>query len=884
MPQVTDPGLLSQLNGGQATAPAAPGIIRGRPKQPAPVRDEVRQGNVLSNQKVQGDIALQGSKIREAKAKADIAEEKRDKLLGEKSAAELQGVHAELQNVIDTAKKAKQLSKDGLFATGFGAETAGSVGGTAARDVQSLLNTIGSNTAFTRLQKMRDESPTGGALGQVSEIELALLRDSIASLDPTQSDAQFQDNMDTIIKHYESVLNKTGGLAEEKPASFDDETMAVYNQFIRDNPDITPEELRGFARGKFGVNVENAEEVLAHFRSTGQLATKADVEPSLTDSFLGGAGDIVEGLGDVLGLVGNPANAAINAVAGTELSTDLGQTFRDASGLPDNPNKVASAINKGGVSALTFAGAARPAANIATGAAQNAFSRFAASPGVDTIGGAAAGGAASLAPTDNPGAQVAAGLFGGLTASGLAQSSRNIAQRFAGQPNALANAAQRQSVDLLPADAGGPIARRTSAAAVQSPLSATPILNRAAQSQSQIGRAAQRQADNQGAVLAEDEAGEAIRKSGDLFIKKTSERGSRLYDRANEAAKGVTIKPLQAVQTIDAEIAKLSELGQTNAPLIQALNKLKGDISDGVSVSGLRDARTQLSGRTFDGKLRSNNEQRIFGDVLNSLSDDIDAGLRQAGRGDAANMFKRADDFWKQRVEQIDQVLQPVMGKNKSGEQILQAVETMAKGKGGGAGRLARLMRELPPEQLGDVRATLISRLGKASAGQQDDAGQTFSASTFLTNWNKMSAKGKNILFSDGDLRRNLNDIAKLANATKEAQKFANHSNTAGGIAGNTLILGGVAYVNPAAALVGGGSQFLTGQVLASPRFANWLAKAPAKPSKQYYDRLSAIAAKEPVIANDLKSIQNFLQGAPVSPGNLAASEKIDGGGEEPPQ
>src|SRR5690606_12534339 len=83
-------------------------------------------------------------------------------------------------------------------------------------DVASLLNTIGSNTAFDRLQRMRAESPTGGALGAVSEIELQLLRDSIASLNQSQSDTQFRANMDKVIEAYQRVLDRLEGREGEQ--------------------------------------------------------------------------------------------------------------------------------------------------------------------------------------------------------------------------------------------------------------------------------------------------------------------------------------------------------------------------------------------------------------------------------------------------------------------------------------------------------------------------------------------------------------------------------------------------------------------------------------------------------------------------------------------
>src|SRR5690606_15445362 len=70
--------------------------------------------------------------------------------------------------------------------TGMIGEWMSGVGGTAARDLRGLLDTVKSNAGFDRLQAMRDSSPTGGALGQVSERELAFLQSTIGNLEQSQ--------------------------------------------------------------------------------------------------------------------------------------------------------------------------------------------------------------------------------------------------------------------------------------------------------------------------------------------------------------------------------------------------------------------------------------------------------------------------------------------------------------------------------------------------------------------------------------------------------------------------------------------------------------------------------------------------------------------------
>lgn len=75
--------------------------------------------------------------------------------------------------------------------------------GTAAFDVSKLIETVKANSGFDKLQAMRDASPTGGALGQVSERELAFLQSTIGSLSQSQSPEQFRRNLMRVRKAYD---------------------------------------------------------------------------------------------------------------------------------------------------------------------------------------------------------------------------------------------------------------------------------------------------------------------------------------------------------------------------------------------------------------------------------------------------------------------------------------------------------------------------------------------------------------------------------------------------------------------------------------------------------------------------------------------------------
>jgi hypothetical protein len=88
----------------------------------------------------------------------------------------------------------KAMEQTGLLTAGFGSNLA-TIRGTEARDLQNTLNTIKANIGFDKLQQMRDNSPTGGALGQVSEFENRLLQSTQGALEPDQSPDQLRANL-----------------------------------------------------------------------------------------------------------------------------------------------------------------------------------------------------------------------------------------------------------------------------------------------------------------------------------------------------------------------------------------------------------------------------------------------------------------------------------------------------------------------------------------------------------------------------------------------------------------------------------------------------------------------------------------------------------------
>lgn len=92
---------------------------------------------------------------------------------------------------------------------------------TRAGQLKNRLETIKANIGFDKLQSMREASPTGGALGAVSEFENRLLQAVHGSLVQSQTAEDLLYNLDRLETLYNRVINE--GIPEE-------EARAMYRE------------------------------------------------------------------------------------------------------------------------------------------------------------------------------------------------------------------------------------------------------------------------------------------------------------------------------------------------------------------------------------------------------------------------------------------------------------------------------------------------------------------------------------------------------------------------------------------------------------------------------------------------------------------------------
>lgn len=143
-------------------------------------------------------LPYKGGSVYREKQEAD---EKGEKRQGEKEKyADI--VTQDIDRVIDLTEKAT------IPATGMVGSVAQNIPGTSAHNIQQLATGIRANITFDKLQGMREASPTGGALGQVTDFENRLMAATLGSLEQSQTEEQFLYNLKRVRDIYSRIINE----------------------------------------------------------------------------------------------------------------------------------------------------------------------------------------------------------------------------------------------------------------------------------------------------------------------------------------------------------------------------------------------------------------------------------------------------------------------------------------------------------------------------------------------------------------------------------------------------------------------------------------------------------------------------------------------------
>ncbi|SES19703.1 hypothetical protein [Sphingobium sp. YR768] len=918
---------------------------------------------------------------------------------GPQTDADRQSVRAEALDKIRLARSLQQRSRDGWFTTGFGSGVAGSIRGTGAYDVAQDTETLKNAGALTRIMEMARTNGGKNPLTPLSNSDFQALASSLSNLDTGQGDEQYQANVQRVIDLYTRAYQGAGGADLErdlappglstgapaappvgggtggggagsnpgtlvptdvanaiKKGGLSDAQAAAYDAFMRANPNANADQLRSFAQS-MGLSLSNAEDIIrARDAGGGYMPGETGIIRAPDISDVRGQGGVAEG-----------ADAFVRGAADTaslgfaDELTAAGDTLFGGGTMDDNLARQRAIDAYDAENSPWLRGGGQLAGGLVLPIGRVATA------GDATKVGAAYGGAYGFGSGEGVGDRLmgagTGAVTGGVLGAGLQRVGNAIGSRLgrgrAGNPDARAvyEAAQRQGIDLLPADIGGDMTRRMTAGAVQTPLGAGPILNSARRAQQQAAGVVDRAASAVTQPADQYGAGRAAQRGAERFVSDSEKRAGRLYDAISvpDRMPAVTSASTRALGEITQGMESNPELSRiwTGHPRLRATlealtpndtrqagqvrltmetEKVRGahrDLMDAENTlselqpssilpgnprqaeiaaaqARVNQARDRLASArelqdqayveanqppTGGGlswadmkRLRSTIGEIIgkpsFGSEGNeiaanrafyaALSEDMRATAERAGP-EALRQFERANGYWRGRQDRIANVVAPILGKEggADGQAAFNAIQNWA-GTRGESSRVGRLMRSIPKDEAETIGATFISELGKPGPGRLSQQNQ-FSLSDFATHWNKMDPKAKSALFTS-EQRAALNDLFTVASGTKEAQRFANTSNTAGALAshGTTVStvagVGALATGQPLAALAAFApaiGQYVTGRMLASPKFVERLASAAkARTPTAQSARLQALSnliARDPALAQEGLGLQQYI-------------------------
>jgi hypothetical protein len=553
-----------------------------------------------------------------------------------------------------------------------------------------------------------------------------------------------------------------------------------------------------------------------------------------------------------------------------------------------HPAAYAAGEFGGGLVLAPLAGAATtPGQLVGTGAAFGAVNGFNSGQGVGgRLGNAALGAVAGAAGTEALGAgyggqalaarNAAINAERNVGAGGISAATEAAAMRE--KQIAAAAAAQEKGIDMPRFVAGGPTAQRLGAIADQSPIGA-PIVRRAAKTmldQSEADR--NKIASNLGTVFTnEDAMGERAIEGAKTARSNLKGDYRRMYQAAEQRSGDVRVPLPLAKQNVEAQIAELSDTPGGAAPkILSTMREISSGLDGNWSPAGIRRMRTELSNRFIEAGVDQGDASRRARMITDAAEQDMIAGLRNAGKGDAAAIWQRASQMRAEYQTTVDKTLAPILGlnKEKTGAEVTRALTVAAKNN---PYRFRRFMALLPEDERGDIQASIIGRMGNPGSGGQDSEAEAFSLAKLLTHWSDLKDV-RNHVFPPATVKA-IDGLARIAERAKQAGHVENHSNT--GSIGVAMVTAGPASAAPyllangqvkeafyaiVTSAVLGFAQAVGAKMLVSTKYAQTLAglanaaRAGSQNGvKSQIGRLQALAATNPEIKQPLLDLERKL-------------------------
>ena len=208
------PQVLAQqimVEGVQEEAPAGPTIETPYGELPAAIAHKyLPKEGAPAARKITKDVAGQqrfvdtGERVFPGVEKPAKPLTAKEKAIEGKAAKRMENAKVKIATGLRKVDEAMEQA-EGWFATGPIAQFSSWVDSSSAGQLKNTLMTIKGILGFSELRELKESSPTGGALGQVSTFELENLQSVIAALKEGMPETQLKANLKQVKFHFDNL-------------------------------------------------------------------------------------------------------------------------------------------------------------------------------------------------------------------------------------------------------------------------------------------------------------------------------------------------------------------------------------------------------------------------------------------------------------------------------------------------------------------------------------------------------------------------------------------------------------------------------------------------------------------------------------------------------
>jgi len=441
------------------------------------------------------------------------------------------------------------------------------------------------------------------------------------------------------------------------------------------------------------------------------------------------------------------------------------------------------------------------------------------------------------------------------------------------------NAFDRAGVTPTLAATGGPQAASAAKFAAEDPVVGGVPQRRLQTSITETGQAADRVAAGYGSPSSPQAAGQAVQGGARRFAQDANAgvgptqqtsfatKAKTLYDQAFARIPNGVVRPTNAQTVMQDILSRISAPSVANLltnPTVKSLAAATSADAGKVTFSDLRAMRTWVRNAQADPELRQGIPQADLQRLESALTQDIYSSAQGLAGGSPypTRALQQVDRFYAAGMARIQKALQPFADASSPEAAYDRLIAAAQAGGRADVTRLLGVKRSLQPAEWGDIAATALKRMGQPNAGAVGTVGNpdAFSIGNFVSNYNRLSPAGREILFgakggggaAATSLRAQLDNLARVADMQKGVEAAANASRSAIGVRGAGTLVGltNIHTLAPTIAALGGIRGL--GEAMTNPAFVRWLAgtaRSPATAAGARVSALQALAKGDPAIA-----------------------------------